>query len=127
MKVLVIEDELPLLRLIEQYLTHYCDCEVTSAEDGREGLGLFNKAPNNYELVITDIKLPKLDGLSLVKQIRDVNNTPIICITGHSELGAEAKDSDLNVLSVLIKPFELKELHCLISNIMMDKKSHDTP
>ena len=118
MKVLVIEDELPLLRLLEQYLMHYCDCEVTTAEDGQKGLDLFNKSPNIYELVITDINLPKLDGLSLVKRINEVDNIPIICITGHSDLEADAKASGLNIVSVLTKPFELKELDCLISNIM---------
>jgi len=122
MKVLVIEDELPLLTLLEQYLTRYCDCEVTTAEDGQKGLDLFNKSPNDYELVITDINLPKLDGLSLVKRINDVDNIPIICITGHSGLEADAKASGLNIVTVLTKPFQLKELDCLISNIMSRKK-----
>ena len=122
MKVLVIEDELSLLRLLEQYLMHYCDCEVTTAEDGQKGWDLFNKSPNNYELVITDINLPKLDGLSLVKKIKDVDNIPIICITGHSDLQTNAKVSGLNIVTVLTKPFELKELNCLVSNIMSRKK-----
>ncbi len=122
MKVLVIDDELPLLMLLEEYLTCYCDCEVTTAEDGQKGLDLFNKSPNNYELVITDINLPKLDGLSLVKRIKDVDNIPIICITGHSDLEADVKVSGLDIVTVLTKPFKLKELDCLISNIMSRKK-----
>ena len=122
MNVLVIEDELLLLELLEHYLTRYCDCVVTTAEDGQKGLDLFNKSPNNYELVITDINLPKLDGLSLVNRISEVDNIPIICITGHSDLETDAKVSGLNIVSVLTKPFELKELDCLISKIMSRKK-----
>jgi DNA-binding response OmpR family regulator len=122
MKVLVVEDELDLLTLLERYLTHYCDCEVTTAEDGQKGWDLFNKSPNNYELVITDINMPKLDGLSLVKRINNVDSIPIICITGHFDLEVDAKNSGLNIVAVLTKPFSLKELDCLISNIMSRKK-----
>lgn len=123
MKVLVVDDERPILRLLKQYLSEYCDCEVTTAEDGQKGFDLYNKSPHHYELVITDINLPKLDGLSLVNRIKDVDNVPIICITGHSDLEEDAKVSGLNIVKVLTKPFELKELDCLISKIKNKKKS----
>ena len=65
--------------------------------------------------------MPKLDGLSLVKRINEIDSTPIICITGHSGFEADVRVSGLDFVTVLTKPFELEELDFIISNIMSRK------
>ncbi|MDJ0828600.1 MAG: response regulator [Desulfobacterales bacterium] len=117
MKVLVIEDEPIILQLTKRYLTNFCGCEVTTAEDGVKGLALFNQSPHQFDLIVTDINLPKLDGLSLLERIKEFNSIPIICITGHSDLEEQAKSSDLNIVSVLMKPFELTEFGRIIADV----------
>jgi DNA-binding response OmpR family regulator len=124
MKILVVDDEPLILTLIEDYLTGYCNYQVTTAKDGEEAWNLFTDASNHYDLIITDINLPKLDGLSVVKRINEISNVPIICITGHSDLEANAKNSDLNIITVLTKPFELEDLRRIIYNIKNKKASN---
>jgi CheY-like chemotaxis protein len=80
---------------------------VEIANNGEEGLSLLERKMN-FDLIITDIRMPRMDGNTFAKRIRDSDNlqqTPILAITGYNE----EVDRDL-FDSVLVKPFKMKDL-----------------
>ena len=121
LKILVIDDEEPILSNICYFLNHK-NCDVTSTSDGLEGLKLFEKDPKRFDLIITDIVMPKISGMSLVAIIKKKSpNTPVIAITGWGEF-PEAFAMESQADKVLSKPFELSELEKAINELISSKK-----
>ena len=102
--ILVIDDEKGILQLIRQALTRFGH-HVETAADGREGIKKFDDG--NFDIVITDICMPGIDGNGVAAHIRKSNKQPIpvIAISG-TPWELEAKNFDM----VLPKPFPLKNL-----------------
>ena len=121
LKILIIDDEEPILSNLCYFLNEK-GYDVTSASDGLKGLKLFKEDPNGFDLIITDIVMPKLSGMSLISIIKEKSpEIPIIAITGWGEFpDAFALDSQAD--KVLSKPFELSELDKAIDEIISSKK-----
>jgi CheY-like chemotaxis protein len=102
--ILVIDDEKGILQLMHQALTKYGH-HVETADDGQEGIRKFDDGC--FDIVITDIRMPVIDGNAVVAHIRKSENQsiPVIAISGTPWL-LQAKDFDM----VLPKPFLLKQL-----------------
>jgi DNA-binding response OmpR family regulator len=102
--VLVIDDEKGILQIIRQALTKFGH-NVETAMDGQEGIRKFDHG--NFDIVITDIRMPGIDGNGVVKHIRksDKQSVPVIAISGTPWL-MENNAFDM----VLTKPFPLKKL-----------------
>ena len=114
MKILLVEDDFDLNETIKEFLENYY--EIESVFDGEEAI---NKAyEKNFDIIILDVKLPKIDGFSVAKEIRKHKNTPIIFLTS---LDSE-KDVEKGFLSggddYIRKPFSLKELKLRIDAII---------
>ncbi len=113
LNVLVIEDTIPMRKLIENVLRATGVGHVYAAHDGVEGLKLFkNEKP---DIVIVDWHMEPLDGIEIVRQIRTHPNShdkkiPIIMITGYSALSRVATARDAGVTEFLIKPFSASAL-----------------
>jgi two-component system, OmpR family, copper resistance phosphate regulon response regulator CusR len=108
MKILLIEDEVKTVHLIKEGLEQN-HLEVDVAYDGLMGLTLATR--NAYDLVITDIILPEINGLSLCKQLRDKNlNMPILLLTALSTTNDKITGLDAGADDYLTKPFEFAEL-----------------
>jgi DNA-binding response OmpR family regulator len=123
LKILIIDDEEPILSNL-CYFLNYNNYDVTSASDGLEGLKLFEKDPKGFDLVITDIVMPKLSGMSLISIIKKKSpNTPIIAITGWGEY-PEALALECQADKVFSKPFELSELDKTINELISSKKQN---
>lgn len=106
-KVLIIEDEKDLRQLMKTYYIKE-GAEVYEASDGELGIELFNnKKP---DLVILDIMLPKYDGWSVCKRIRENSDTPVLMLTARSEESDKLFGFDLGADDYMTKPFSLKEL-----------------
>ena len=103
--ILVIEDEQSILDFLKKVLSHF-GYAVRGARDGKEGLQIFDNG-YHFDLVITDIDMPKVNGNDVAKHIRcsDKSATPVIGITG-SNAYIEREFFDL----LLIKPFRLATL-----------------
>lgn len=107
MKVLIVDDERLLVKGLSKSLQQE-GFEVTGAYDGEEALEVFSKS--DFEFVILDLMLPKIDGITLCKLIRDKSDVPIIMLT--------AKDSDIDKIlglelgadDYMTKPFNTREL-----------------
>jgi DNA-binding response OmpR family regulator len=102
--ILVIDDEKGILRVIEEALTKFGH-DVEIAADGYEGIQKFDDG--SYDVVITDLRMPGIDGKGVVRHIRNSrrNSVPVIGISGTPWL-----IQDLGFDVVLPKPFPLQEL-----------------
>ena len=102
--VLVIDDEKGILQIMRQALTKFGH-NVETAADGQEGIRKFDDG--SFDIVITDIRMPGIDGNGVVKHIRnsDKQSIPVIAISGTPWL-MESNAFDM----VLAKPFPLKKL-----------------
>jgi len=114
LKILLVEDDFDLNETVKEFLESFY--EVESVFDGEEAI---NRAyENNFDVIILDVKLPKIDGFRVAKEIRKFKNTPIIFLTS---LDSE-KDVERGFLSggddYIRKPFSLKELKYRIDAII---------
>lgn len=102
--ILIIDDEKGILQLMHQALTQYGH-NVETADDGQEGIRKFDDG--SFDIVITDIRMPGLDGNGVVKHIRNSKrqSVPVIAISGTPWL---KKSDDFDM--VLLKPFPVKQL-----------------
>ena len=108
MRILVVEDDKDLSSIITKVLKLE-KYEVDQAFDGDEGLDFIHQL--EYDLIIMDVMMPKLDGLSVVKQIREENNsTPVLILTARSMVDDKVMGLDSGADDYLTKPFVVKEL-----------------
>jgi two-component system, OmpR family, response regulator len=106
MRVLVIEDEPDLLGALTQALRE-AGYAVDEAADGRTGLF---KAGGEYDCIILDIMLPRMDGFSLLRELRRKKTTPVLILTARDALADRVRGLDAGADDYLTKPFELAEL-----------------
>lgn len=123
MKILLIEDDRRVAELIRRALEeHGFDTEV--AYDGLFGKKL--ALQNNYDLVITDVILPKTDGLTLCKEIRQVKgDLPLLMLTALGTTDDKVEGFDAGADDYLVKPFEMRELVARIRALL--KRKHQRP
>jgi len=107
-KILVVEDEQTLARIIADILLVQ-DFGVEIAYDGEEGLRKFNSF--GPAVVVTDVMMPKLDGFSMAKKIREINSkTQILFLTARVETDDVVKGFNLGANDYLKKPFAIAEM-----------------
>jgi DNA-binding response OmpR family regulator len=108
MNILIIEDDQRIAELIQRGLEEQ-GFATALAYDGLSGKKL--ALQNNYDLIITDIILPRIDGLDLCKQIRQTKpETPIIMLTALGTTDDKVEGFDAGADDYLVKPFEMREL-----------------
>lgn len=107
-KVLLVEDDIDLaLTIVDHLELENIQCD--HASNGVQGLSLINT--NNYHVVLLDINLPKMDGLSVCQKLREnSNDTPIIMLTARDTLSDKVAGFDAGTDDYLVKPFEIEEL-----------------
>lgn len=108
MKLLLCEDEIELSNALSMVLK-YNKYTVDTAYNGEEAL--IKISSNEYDIIILDIMMPKIDGLSVLKEIRSNGNlVPIIMLTAKSQTDDKVIGLDLGANDYVTKPFETKEL-----------------
>ena len=113
-RILVVEDEEKLRRVIELHLRSR-DFEVEQAATAEEGLKRVDRA----DLVITDLKLPGMDGLELLAQIRRQNSvTPVIVMTAFGTIEVAVEAMKAGAVDFLLKPFSLDHLTTVVSKAL---------
>jgi PAS domain S-box-containing protein len=107
-KVLVVDDEQPILNLLTEVISRV-GCEVLQARDGEEALRLFEA--ERPPLLITDLVMPKMDGLALVKAIKGADpRTEVLIITGHADLDSAIEAVRQGAFDYIVKPFSVETL-----------------
>jgi YesN/AraC family two-component response regulator len=103
-KILVIDDEKPTLSMFRLFLGAY-GYTVLTAENGKEGLELFMK--EKPPIVLTDIKMPGMDGFEVLKRIKKADaSAEVIVITGHGDMDLAIKALDFNATDFIKKPIQ---------------------
>jgi two-component system, OmpR family, response regulator len=108
MKVLIVEDDLSVAESLAEALTEL-NHVVDVARDGQSGLDYVDS--RNFDLILLDVGLPKLNGIDLCQRIRrDGKHIPVLMITARDSLDDKIKGLDAGADDYMIKPFELPEL-----------------
>ena len=113
--VLVIDDDIKLNRLLDEYLGKY-NYKVTSSETPDDGLAKLKAS--HYDLIILDVMLPGMDGFETCKLIRKNYDTPIIMLTARGEVTDKIVGLELGADDYLPKPFEPRELLARIQSVL---------
>jgi len=106
-KILIIEDELDIQELLKNYLEEE-GYETEQALDGIEGIGKFRK--ENFDLILLDVMLPKVDGFGVLEMIRQESEIPVIMLTALDDEAYQMKGYDLKVDEYVTKPFSINLL-----------------
>ena len=107
MRILVVEDELELLRLIARALREE-GYAVDEAADGPEGL--FKATQWDYNAIVLDLMLPGMDGWQVLSELRNSKRTPVLILTARDAVPDRVRGLDSGADDYLLKPFDLAEL-----------------
>lgn len=120
MRLLIVEDEKELLESVAEGL-RLSGYAVDTAADGAEAEDLFWS--ETYDLIVLDINLPKIDGFSLLKEIREEDKqVNVIMLTARTQVADRVKGLDLGANDYLIKPFHFDELEARIRSLLRRKQ-----
>lgn len=116
--ILIVDDEPALVDLNKEMLEHL-GYEVTACHDSIEALDLFARQPDQYDLVLTDMTMPKLTGDKLAQSLLKIKDQlPIIIYTGFSRQISSEKAEALGIRALLMKPLVKSEMACAIRNAL---------
>jgi DNA-binding NtrC family response regulator len=119
--VLAVDDEQNIRRLIRNEFTLE-GYDVTTAKDGEEGLALMQRTP--FDVVLLDIKLPKLNGLDVLRKIKEISRSQeVIMITGYGDIQSAVDSLKLGARDYVTKPFKLDDLLTIIQNAVADSRA----
>jgi DNA-binding response OmpR family regulator len=119
MRVLLVEDYMPLRESVTQALEE-AGFAVDASADGEEGL--WYARSSDYDAIVLDIVLPKLDGLSVLQQLRKAGSrTPVLLLTAKDTVADRVTGLDLGADDYLVKPFALEELLARVRALLRRK------
>jgi two-component system nitrogen regulation response regulator NtrX len=120
-KILIIEDEAAIRRVLKKIISEENDSyEVEEAEDGLAGIEMIKKT--DYDLVLCDIKMPKMDGVEVLEKARKLKpEIPMVMISGHGDLDTAVNTMRLGAFDYISKPPDLNRLLNTVRNAL-DKK-----
>lgn len=114
-KILLIEDEPQIARFVQLELTHE-GYDVSIAHDGRDGLEVFKAHP--FDLVLLDIMLPSLNGIEVLRRIRQQSSIPVIMLTARDSVMDKVSGLDSGADDYITKPFAIEELLARIRSML---------
>ena len=115
--ILVVDDESRMRKLIKDFLAQK-GYSILEAADGEEALQVFEENQNKINLILLDVMMPKLDGWSVLRQIRQISQVPIIMLTARGEEQDELFGFELGVDEYISKPFSPKILVARVEAIL---------
>lgn len=122
-RILIVEDEIKIARFLELELKHE-GYEVDQAHDGREGL---TKAlDKEFDLIILDIMLPSMNGIEVLRRLRQGSEVPVIMLTAKDEIMDKVMGLDMGANDYVTKPFAIEELLARIRAALKRKATQIT-
>ena len=120
-KILIIEDEAAIRRVLTKILSEENDSyKVEEAEDGLQGVEKIKK--EDYDLILCDIKMPKMDGVEVLEAIKKIKpEIPMVMISGHGDLETAINTMRLGAFDYISKPPDLNRLLNTVRNAL-DRK-----
>lgn len=113
--ILIIEDDLEIIKLLEIHLTDliYATAKATDGE-----VGLQMALEKDYDLILLDLTLPTMDGVTICKKLREKKNTPVIMLTAKSEEIDRVLGLEIGADDYITKPFSIRELLARVKAVM---------
>ena len=106
-KILIVEDEKQMADFINLELKHE-EYKVDICYDGEQGYE--NAINKNYDILLLDIMIPKINGMEVCRRLRTKKETPIIMLTAKGDIRAKVNGLDIGADDYFTKPFEIEEL-----------------
>ncbi len=117
-KILIVEDEKEIREIVKEML-ETLGYKVQDAENGKEAIEILKRENYDFDLVISDIIMPEMDGYEMYREIKKINpNTKFLFITGYSENALHEYGQEFTNVKFLKKPFNIKELAFEIRKIL---------
>lgn len=115
--ILVVDDESRMRKLLRDFLSAK-GYQILEAEDGEKAIEVFEENKNKIKLILLDVMMPKLDGWSVLRKIRQDSNVPVIMLTARGEEQDELFGFELGVDEYISKPFSPKILVARVEAII---------
>ena len=115
--ILIVDDEARMRKLIKDFLTK-SNYKTIEAEDGEKAIEIFYENQNKIKLILLDVMMPKVDGWTVLREIRKNSNVPVIMLTARGEEQDELFGFELGVDEYISKPFSPKILVARIEAIL---------
>ena len=122
-KILICDDEAGLRTVLKRYAV-FEGHEVVEASDGMEAIELHMK--NNFDIIIMDIMMPRLDGFSALEEIRKTSDVPVIMLSARGEEYDKVLGFELGIDDYVVKPFSSKEIMLRIAAILRRTEKNKT-
>ena len=117
-KILVVDDEHLLVEIYKRQLKQY-GYSVTTVTDSRDALNLFREQPDGFDLLITDLVMPKLSGFELSHAVHQIRpDMPIIMCSGHKDLVSEEDAQGYNIKKIISKPLAKENLLAAVRQVL---------
>jgi two-component system OmpR family response regulator len=123
MRILIVEDEPDLLRSLAQALREE-GYAVDTAKNGEDGL--FNAEGYDYDAIVLDVMLPKMDGWEILKRLRKTKKTPVLMLTARDQSRDRVRGLDTGADDYVVKPFDLSELFARLRAIIRRSANRTT-
>ena len=114
-KILVVDDEIEIREIIKEY-AEFEGYEVAQAEDGMQAVEMVKN--QDFDIIIMDVMMPKLDGYSACKEIRKIKQIPVIMLSARGEEYDKLFGFEIGVDDYVVKPFSPKELMARIRAVL---------
>lgn len=114
-KILVVDDEIKIREIIKEY-AEFEGYEVAQAEDGMQAVKMVKN--QDFDIIIMDVMMPKLDGYSACKEIRKIKQIPVIMLSARGEEYDKLFGFEIGVDDYVVKPFSPKELMARIRAVL---------
>lgn len=115
MRILVVDDEEKIRHVIREY-AEFEGYKVSEAKDGMEAISKCKE--EDFDIIIMDIMMPKLDGFSAIKEIRKTKNTPVLMLSARGEEYDKLFGFEIGIDDYVVKPFSPKEVMARINAIL---------
>jgi len=117
-KILVVDDQESMLLMLSQMLRG-AGFEVAAAADGEAGLKQFKENPDSFQLILTDVNMPGLDGFELLKRIKATHpKTAVIFLSGINEGVLEMGGKEFGANAIINKPFQVDEVLKIVNQVL---------
>lgn len=114
-KILIVDDEENIRAMVREY-AEFVGHEVTEAEDGMAAVSISKE--QDFDIIVMDVMMPRMDGFSACKEIRKAKKTPILMLSARGEEYDKLFGFEVGVDDYMVKPFSPKELMARISAIV---------
>lgn len=121
MKVLVVDDEAKIRNVIKEY-AEFEGYEIEEASDGMEAITKCKS--EDYDIIIMDVMMPKLDGFSSIKEIKKIKDIPVIMLSARGEEYDKLFGFEIGIDDYVVKPFSPKELMARINAVITRSKAN---